>query len=169
MLFRSTWGFVPQRDEADVEQSDYQRIRDTILPQLHELFRPEFLNRVDDIVFFQALTRTQVRAILDLMLSQTEARLSEQLIALRVSDEAKALLAGQGYDREYGARPLRRVVQRLVEDRLAEGLLRRLVKPGECINIEPDERGALRFRTAASVLALAEPEQGGEGGDLRLG
>lgn len=62
-----------------------------------------------------------------------------------------------------------RVVQRLVEDRLAEGLLRRLVKPGECINIEPDERGALRFRTAASVLALAEPEQGGEGGDLRLG
>ncbi|HEX6797577.1 MAG TPA: ATP-dependent Clp protease ATP-binding subunit [Ktedonobacterales bacterium] len=166
---QSEWGFMPTRDEADEEQSDYQRMRDTILPQLHELFRPEFLNRVDDIVFFQALTRVQVRAILDLMLGQTEARLSEQLIAVRVSDEAKALLAGAGYDREYGARPLRRVVQRMVEDRLAEGLLRRLVKPGECINIEPDERGALRFRTAASVLALAEPEQDGEGGDLRLG
>ena len=166
---QSTWGFLPQRDEAEEEQSDYQRMRDTILPQLHELFRPEFLNRVDDIVFFQALTRSQVRAILDLMLGQTEARLSEQLITMRVSDEAKALLAGQGYDREYGARPLRRVVQRMVEDRLAEGLLRRLAKPGECINIEPDDRGALRFRTAASVLALAEPEQGGDSGDLRLG
>ena len=162
---QSSWGFQAGRDEDDEERGDYQRIRDTIEPQLRELFRPEFLNRVDDIVFFQALSRTQVRAILDLMLGQTEARLSEQMIALRVSDEAKEWLAETGYDREYGARPLRRVVQRMVEDRLAEGLLRRLVKPGECITVEPDERGALRFRTSESVLALAEPEQG----DARLG
>ncbi len=162
---QSVWGFQAARDEEDEQRDDYQRIRDTILPQLRELFRPEFLNRVDDVVFFQALSRTQVRAILDLMLGQTEARLSEQMIALRVSDEAKARLADAGYDREYGARPLRRVVQRMVEDRLAEGLLRRLVKPGECITVEPDDRGALRFRTSESVLALAEPEQG----DARLG
>ncbi len=162
---QSVWGFQAARDEEDEQRDDYQRIRDTILPQLRELFRPEFLNRVDDVVFFQALSRSQVRAILDLMLGQTEARLSEQMIALRVSDEAKARLADAGYDREYGARPLRRVVQRMVEDRLAEGLLRRLVKPGECITVEPDDRGALRFRTSESVLALAEPEQG----DARLG
>jgi ATP-dependent Clp protease ATP-binding subunit ClpC len=155
----SHWGFLPARDDAAEEQSDYQRMRDAIQPQLHELFRPEFLNRVDDIVYFHTLNRAQVRAILDLMLTQTEARLSEQMIALRVSDEAKELLANAGYDREYGARPLRRVVQRMVEDRLAEGLLRHLVKPGECIHIEPGERGGLRFRTAASVLALAEPEE----------
>src|SRR5262249_46402149 len=128
---RSQYGLLPARDDESEERSEYERMRETILPQLRELFRPEFLNRVDDIVFFHALSRTQVRTILDLMLGQTAARLSEQLITLNVSDGARAYLADQGYDREFGARPLRRVVQQQVEDRLAEGVLRRLVKPGD--------------------------------------
>ncbi|MFI5273586.1 MAG: ATP-dependent Clp protease ATP-binding subunit [Ktedonobacterales bacterium] len=153
---RNDFGFLPPRDDESVEQDEYERMREMITPQLRETFRPEFLNRVDDIVFFHALNRAQVRTILELMLAQTAARLSEQLITLRIADDAKELLADQGYDREYGARPLRRVVQQMVEDRLAEGLLRRLVKGGDCIVIERGEREGLRFRTAATVLALTE-------------
>ena len=155
----SSFGFVQTRDESTEEQSDYKRLGDIIMPRVRELFRPEFLNRVDEIVLFHSLTQTQVRSILDIMLAQTSARLLEQLIELRVSDEAKEYLAKVGYDKEYGARPLRRVVQTMVEDRLAEGLLRRLVHPGDSIVIERAPKGSreeLLFRTAAAALTLSE-------------
>ncbi len=156
---RSELGFsTAKRDERESEDADYERMREIIMPHMRELFRPEFLNRVDDIVLFHALSRTQVRAILDIMLAQTEARLSEQLIELRVTDAAKEYLAEQGYDREYGARPLRRVVQTMVEDRLAEGLLRRLVKPGDSILVDRGEREGLMFRTAAAALTLSDEQ-----------
>ncbi|MGZ6389963.1 MAG: ATP-dependent Clp protease ATP-binding subunit [Ktedonobacterales bacterium] len=154
-----SFGFIQQHDEATEEQSDYERMRDIIMPRVRELFRPEFLNRVDEIVLFHSLTQKQVRAILDIMLSQTSARLQEQLIELRVTDGAKEYLAKVGYDKEYGARPLRRVVQTMVEDRLAEGLLRRLVQPGDCIVVERapgGKREGLLFRTSAAALALSD-------------
>ncbi|HEU5437881.1 MAG TPA: ATP-dependent Clp protease ATP-binding subunit [Ktedonobacterales bacterium] len=150
------YGFLPARGDESEEQSEYGQMRETIMPQLRELFRPEFLNRVDDIVFFHTLNRAEVREILDLMLAQTDARLSEQLITLNVADAAKEYLAEQGYDRAYGARPLRRVVQQHIEDRLAEGVLRRLVQAGDCVSIERSEREGLRFKTASRVLALSD-------------
>jgi ATP-dependent Clp protease ATP-binding subunit ClpC len=150
------FGFLPKRDDGTAEQAEHERMRDILLPRLRELFRPEFLNRVDDIVLFHALSRQQVRAILDLMLAQTAARLTEQLVSLRVSEAAKEYLADAGYDREYGARPLRRVVQTMLEDRLAEGLLRRLVKPGDCVVVDRGERDMLVFKTSAAVLALSD-------------
>jgi len=157
---RGELGFQPRRDEQSSEAADYERMREVLLPAVRELFRPEFLNRVDDIVLFHALTRAQVRAIVDIMLAQTEARLSEQLIELRITDGAKEYLAEAGYDREFGARPLRRVVQSLVEDRLAEGLLRQLVKPGDAVMVDRGTREGLRFRTASSVLALSDGSAG---------
>jgi ATP-dependent Clp protease ATP-binding subunit ClpC len=161
---RSDFGFNPKRiDPAAQDEADYERMREIIMPRLRELFRPEFLNRVDDIVLFHALSRVQVRAILDLMLAQTSARLSEQLIELRVTDAAKEFLAAAGYDPEYGARPLRRVVQTMLEDRLAEGVLRRLVKPGDCVTVDRGEEGeqtGLLIRTNAAVLAgIEQPPQ----------
>jgi ATP-dependent Clp protease ATP-binding subunit ClpC len=150
------FGFLPKRDDGTAEQAEHERMRNILLPRLRELFRPEFLNRVDDIVLFHALSRQQVRAILDLMLAQTAARLTEQLVSLRVSEAAKEYLADAGYDREYGARPLRRVVQTMLEDRLAEGLLRRLVKPGDCVVVDRGERDMLVFKTSAAVLALSD-------------
>jgi ATP-dependent Clp protease ATP-binding subunit ClpC len=156
---RSNLGFsLGKRDVQEAESADYERMREIIMPHLRELFRPEFLNRVDDVVLFHALTRVQVRSILDIMLGQTEARLSEQLIELRVTDGAKEYLAEHGYDREFGARPLRRVVQTLIEDRLAEGLLRKLVKPGDSVLVDRGEREWLLFRTAVAALALADDQ-----------
>jgi ATP-dependent Clp protease ATP-binding subunit ClpC len=156
---RGSLGFATTRQEsADGEASEYAHMREVIMPRVRELFRPEFLNRVDDIVLFHALTRPQVRTILDIMLAQTSARLSEQLIELDVTDAAKEYLASVGYDREFGARPLRRVVQTMVEDRLAEGLLRRLVKPGDKVHVQKHQREGLLFRTAASVMALSGPD-----------
>ncbi|HEX9107122.1 MAG TPA: hypothetical protein VF832_07835, partial [Longimicrobiales bacterium] len=102
---------------------------------------PEFLNRVDDVIMFHALTRTQVRSILDVMLAQTKARLSEQLIELEVTEAAKDLLADRGYDREYGARPLRRTMQNLLEDRLAEGLLQGVIRSGDRVQVDRDAPG----------------------------
>jgi len=157
---RGELGFQPRRDDESSEAADYERMREVLLPAVRELFRPEFLNRVDDIVLFHALTRAQVRAIVDIMLAQTEARLSEQLIELKITDGAKEYLAEAGYDREFGARPLRRVVQSLVEDRLAEGLLRQLVKPGDAVMVDRGTREGLRFRTASSVLALSDGSAG---------
>ena len=154
---RGDFGFTQGiRPLEDVERADRERVRALLQPKLRELFRPEFLNRVDDVIYFSALGRAEVRAILDLMLAQTQARLSEQLVDLRVTEAAKTYLADAGYDREFGARPLRRTVQRLVEDRLAEGLLRRLVKPGECVTIDLAERGGLVFTTASAVFVLPD-------------
>ncbi len=138
------------------EQIEYDRMREIVLSRLHDIFRPEFLNRVDDIVTFHALNRAQVRTILDLMLSQVQARLGEQLVELRITPEAKSLLADAGYDREFGARPLRRVVQTMLEDRLAEGVLRGLIRPGDCLTVDLRDPGHLIFRTKTAVLVQSE-------------
>jgi ATP-dependent Clp protease ATP-binding subunit ClpC len=149
-------GFTPRREDDEEEQSEYERMRELVMPRVRELFRPEFLNRVDDIIMFHGLTRPQVRAILEIMLAQTYARLSEQLIDLKVTEAAKERMADAGYDREYGARPLRRTVQTMLEDRLAEGMLRRLVKPGDRVTVDLGERDTLHFRTASAAFALSD-------------
>ena len=160
---QSSLGFAPvHRNEEESEAASYERMHEVIMPRVRELFRPEFLNRVDDIVMFHALTKAQVRTILDIMLAQTSARLKEQMIELRVTDRAKGYLADAGYDREYGARPLRRVVQTMLEDRLAEGLLRRLVKAGDRVTVDRGEREGLMFRTASVAFALTEGNQQGD-------
>ena len=157
---RSSFGFVQAANDDDAEESGaYQRMREIIMPRVQELFRPEFLNRVDDIVMFHSLTRAQVRTILDIMLAQTSARLSEQMIDLKVTEAAKEYLADVGYDREYGARPLRRVVQTMLEDRLAEGLLRRVVKQGDRVTVDRGERSSLFFSTSSAVFALTDGDQ----------
>jgi ATP-dependent Clp protease ATP-binding subunit ClpC len=154
---RGDFGFTQgNRPTEEAERADHERLRALLDPKLKELFRPEFLNRVDDVVYFSALGRAEVRAILELMLAQTQARLSEQFVDLRVTDAAKEYLAMVGYDREFGARPLRRTVQRLVEDRLAEGLLRRLVKAGKTVTIDRSEREGLVFKSGAAVLAMPD-------------
>lgn len=103
---------------------------------LKEIFRPEFLNRVDEIIVFDPLTESQLLEIIDLLLNDTKLALAEKDISLNISDGAKNFLLEKGTDLKYGARPLRRTIQRYVEDEISEMILRSLVKGGNTINIE---------------------------------
>jgi len=116
-------GFNLAHDEVQSMEDSYQRMRDKILAELKRTFRPEFLNRLDAVVVFHRLTRQDIRAIVDLNLARVAQRVEEHHVALEFTDEAKELLADRGFDPQFGARPLRRVIQQLVEDPLSEIIL----------------------------------------------
>ncbi len=113
-------GFTPDRT---TKEKTYKEIKKTILEELKKVFRPEFLNRLDEIVVFQPLTKEEMKKIVDIMLSKIIARVKEQGIILEVSPEAKEFLVEKGFDNKYGARPLRRAIQRYIEDTLAQEIL----------------------------------------------
>ncbi len=118
------------------EDAHYKNMRAKVLNELKKVFRPEFLNRVDATVVFHSLTRADVAAIVDLELARVRLQLSEHEFDLEVTDEAKELLAEKGYDPDFGARPLRRVIQNLIEDPLAEELLRGAFDPGAKVIVD---------------------------------
>ncbi len=153
---RGSFGFTRPQLAEQAEQAEYDRMRDAVMPAIQETFRPEFLNRIDDIVFFHALSRPQVRKILDLMLAQTQARLTEQMIEMRVSDAAQDLISERGYNREFGARALRRTVQTMIEDRLAEMLLTKEAAANDRIDVEYADGDDLTVTVAHGARALAD-------------
>jgi ATP-dependent Clp protease ATP-binding subunit ClpC len=156
LLKRGEMGFAQRRGAEESEKAEYERMQEIIMPEIKQLFRPEFLNRIDDVIMFHALTREQVRAVLDILLMQTQARLSEQLITLEVSDAARDAMARQGYDAEFGARPLRRTVQNMLQDPLAEMLLRGEVVAGDRVLVDAGTDSELRMQ----VLAIVGSESG---------
>ncbi len=117
-------GFVSRSDEAKTQEQSYERMKDKLLGELKKTFRPEFLNRIDGVVVFHALTKEHIRQIVDLMLAIVSQQLAEKEIKLEVTDAAKDFLGEKGYDEVFGARPLRRVIQDMVEDKLSDSLLR---------------------------------------------
>jgi ATP-dependent Clp protease ATP-binding subunit ClpC len=124
MIKRQTsLGFARKQDDEKTEEREYEEMRDKLMGQLKRVFRPEFLNRVDATIVFKSLTKEEITDIVDLELRKVQERLAEHQITLRVTDEAKQLLADEGYDPDYGARPLRRVIQYRVEDALSDELL----------------------------------------------
>ncbi len=123
-------GFLPTRDE-DSRDEHHEVIRSKAMEGLKRMFRPEFINRIDQIVVFHALGRPELYKIVDLLLDQVRSRLSEQKIELVISDEVRDLLLREGFDEEYGARPLRRTIQTYVDDTLADALLNGVVAPGQ--------------------------------------
>jgi ATP-dependent Clp protease ATP-binding subunit ClpC len=129
-------GFQPSIPDEKVGSADHARMRDTIMEELKRAFRPEFLNRVDAVVVFQRLNHEQMRKIVELMLARIATHLAAQELLLNVSDEAKDQLVTQGFDKVYGARPLRRVIQKVIEDPLAEELLRLKHGPGDTVVVE---------------------------------
>jgi ATP-dependent Clp protease ATP-binding subunit ClpC len=122
-------GFLPTKAE-DERDEQHEIIRSKAMEGLKRMFRPEFINRIDQIVVFHALGRAELYQIVDLLLNQVRARLSEQHIDLVVSDEVRDLLLREGFDEEYGARPLRRTIQTYVDDALADALLAGIIIPG---------------------------------------
>jgi ATP-dependent Clp protease ATP-binding subunit ClpC len=121
------------------EEANYNRIRNLVHEELKQYFRPEFLNRVDEIIVFRQLTKDEVKQIADILLKEVFDRMKEKKIHLTVSDRFKDLLVEEGYNPSYGARPLRRAIQRLLEDLLAEEILTGRVKEGSEVLIDVDE------------------------------
>ena len=129
-------GFQPAVPDEKTQSSEHSKMRDVIMDELKKAFRPEFLNRVDAVVVFQRLSQEQMRQIVDLMLAKVAGRLAEQELQFQVSDAAKDKMVQEGFDKIYGARPLRRVIQRVVEDPLAEELLKLQHHPGDTIMVD---------------------------------
>ncbi len=127
-------GFLPTKNE-DSRDEHQEVIRSKAMEGLKRMFRPEFINRIDQIVVFHALGRPELYKIVDLLLDQVRSRLSEQKIELVISDEVRDLLLREGFDEEYGARPLRRTIQTYVDDTLADALLNGVVAPGQVAHL----------------------------------
>jgi ATP-dependent Clp protease ATP-binding subunit ClpC len=134
-------GFVSRTDESKTRQRSYERMKEKLLEELKKTFRPEFLNRLDGVVVFRHLLKEDIRQIVDLMLRPLRAQLIERGMGLVVTDAAKDLLCEKGYDETFGARPLRRAIQTMVEDQLSEMLLRGEFQPGDtvCLDREDDQ------------------------------
>ncbi|HLZ07155.1 MAG TPA: AAA family ATPase, partial [Chloroflexota bacterium] len=134
LLKRDTsFGFATKLDDVKTEEDNYRKLKDKVLNELKKTFRPEFLNRLDSVVVFRSLSKVQIRSIVELVLNRVRTQLAEQQLLLTVDDDAKDYLALKGWDPSFGARPLRRVVQNLIEDPLAEGLLQGKFKPGQTV------------------------------------
>lgn len=117
----------------------YETMKDKVIGELKHTFRPEFLNRLDEIIVFHALDKEHIKKIVDLMIAELSKRLQENEVLIEVTDAAKELLAQEGFDQTYGARPLRRAIQRLVEDRLSEEILKSSFKKGDTVIIDAKE------------------------------
>ena len=138
--------------EGNAEAS-YERMKETVTNELRRAFNPELLNRIDEVIVFHSLTKEHMRKIVDLMLDRLERQLREKQMSLQVDSEVKEFLIEQGFDPNYGARPLRRSIQRYVEDALAEEVLRGRFGDGGNIRIRKGEGPALQFEAAEPVEA----------------
>ncbi|MBD0336461.1 MAG: ATP-dependent Clp protease ATP-binding subunit [Cyanobacteria bacterium Co-bin13] len=126
---------------GDAEMNQYNNIRNLVNEEMKQYFRPEMLNRLDEIIVFRQLNRDEVMQIADLMMHEVNHRLEERSIEVKLSDAFKERLIRDGYDPRYGARPMRRAISRLVEDALAEGILAGRVKDGDTVMLDIDEDG----------------------------
>ncbi|HAG07623.1 MAG: ATPase AAA-2 domain protein [Clostridia bacterium 62_21] len=138
-----TLGFRADEDEKE----SYERMKTAVMGELHRTFRPEFLNRIDEIIVFHSLTAEHIRQIVDLMLNEVAVRLKENEIEVAFTDAAKEVLAREGFDDKFGARPLRRTIQRLVEDRLSEELLKGTFNRGDKVVVDAAD-GQITVRKA---------------------
>jgi len=151
---QTQFGFAIARDEASEERMAYEEMRKKLTDALRKIFRPEFINRVDAIIVFHALSKEQITQIVELELAKLSERLTEHEVTLQPTEAARSMLAEQGFDPEMGARPLRRVIQNMVEDRLSDALLAGDFKSGDHILLDVEE--------SELVMRKGEPEERGE-------
>ena len=157
---RKSMGFGVTRSPVS-DARDYEQMKETVMKEVRELFRPEFINRVDELIVFHALTPEEIGTITGMLLKQVADRLKERDVSLEWTEEALRLLAKDGYDPRYGARPLRRVIQRTVEDTLSEELLSGRISLGDRLRLEETE-GRITVRAIPKEKepkeALTEPD-----------
>ena len=133
-------GFVRTSNEGEREQ-----LRKSVEAGLKKVFRPEFLNRLDDIIVFEPLTEAEVSLIAELLFDEVRERLSERQIDFRVTEAAKASLLKEGFDADFGARPMRRIVEKRVENELAKRILAGEFAEDDCVVVDVDDDGAYSF------------------------
>lgn len=147
----TTLGFTVKADDATDQQKSYERMKEKVLGEMKKFFRPEFLNRIDGVVVFHGLNKEHIRQIVDLMLREVWKELVEKTIKLEVTDAAKNLIGEKGFDPVFGARPLRRTIQDMLEDPLSEALLRGDFQAGDTVLVDcEDDKIVIR------TLAMAQ-------------
>jgi len=149
-----TLGFVVHQDEVRRQQTEYDKMKDKVLESLKKTFKPEFLNRIDGVLVFHSLTQEHINQIVDIQLRRVRTQLAEQELTLEVDEEAMVELGKQGYDHTYGARPLRRLIQNVIEDPLAEGLLDGRFHPGHTVRIVIED-GQFTLREAEVLVPVS--------------
>jgi ATP-dependent Clp protease ATP-binding subunit ClpC len=127
---------IKHKDETQSQEEAYNRMRDKLMGELKHLFRPEFLNRIDGIVVFRGLTKEDIRNIVDVQLRLLKPRLDEHSLTLVVTEAAKDKLSDEGFDQQFGARPLKRTIQRYIEDPLSEGVLAGEIKDNSTVTAD---------------------------------
>ena len=151
----SKLGFTTAEDES---KSKYEKLKDTVSEEMKKAFRPEFLNRIDETIVFSHLSKEEIRQIVDLMLKDLFKRLAEKELNIEVSDEVKDHLAECGYSEAYGARPLRRLIQRKMEDSLAEEILSGKYVKGDIIKVTLVD-GKISFEKASKAKKTKKADQ----------
>ncbi len=152
----SRMGFSLAADEDKAKSDAYERMKDKVLGELKNIFRPEFLNRIDATVAFHQLEKEQIREIVDLMLNRVRTELVEQEMKLEVTVGAKDFLVEKGFDQQFGARPLRRAIQNHIEDPLAEALLEGRFHRGDNVLIDIQGDDLVMTKIEAEAEALVE-------------
>ncbi len=151
-------GFSFQRDQVAAEEENYREMQKKLMDELKRHFRPEFVNRVDSIVVFRQLTQADIRQIVDIILREVNERLREYELTLEVTAAARDWLAERGYDPEFGARPLRRVIQTEVEDLLSDAVLAGQFHHGETVVVDLDQEAKKIVLRHPEAQAEATPE-----------
>ncbi len=146
----ATIGFTTSPDEID-----YDKMREQIMDEAKRAFRPEFLNRLDDVIVFRSLTREDLLEILDLELAKIVDRLKSKNINLKLDEKAREFLVEKGYDPQYGARPMRRAVERYLEDPLAEEILRDIVHDGDPVEVSADDEKLTFSQKTSATQAVS--------------
>ena len=149
----SAIGFSVKTDEAKNAEKQYERMKGKVMDEVQKFFRPEFLNRIDGSVVFHALTKEHIFEIVDLMISKVQEQLTEKNITMELTYEAKEMLAEKGYDPNFGARPLRRVIQDEIEDQLSEMVLTGDLGSGDSVVIDVED-GKLVARTKIAMPSV---------------
>ena len=147
-------GFSPQKETAKTKKQSYEDMKEKVMTEVRKTFRPEFLNRLDEIIVFHELNEEQLRSIVDLMVKDLQKRLQERKLTLVMTDAAKSWIAKVGFDPVYGARPLRRAVERYVENPLSTKVLKGEFNEGDSITVDVTD-DELTFTTGVAEAVAA--------------
>jgi ATP-dependent Clp protease ATP-binding subunit ClpC len=154
-------GFAVSDDETGISYDD---MKSRIMGELKKVFRPEFLNRIDDVIVFHKLTKDEIKQIVELLLRRIRTSLAERELQLELTEEAEDFLVDKGWDPAMGARPLRRAIQRYIEDPLADFVLRSELTPGATVMVEPAPDGSEEEVKLSIIKPSERPAPVGVGG-----